>query len=148
MKRFRLSGAALAVVALVAAMVASAAYGITTATGVKGQPDFKSCVSETGADTCDPTNPVLGLGSPSGIALSDDESRVFAASPSDNAVVVFVRTRGTGKLEQLQLSPNNKGGCTSESGTGAVGDCLPGHGLDGAKRRRIGRRQRLRRFHR
>ena len=41
MKRFRLSGAALAVVALVAAMVASAAYGITTA-GVQGQMDFKS----------------------------------------------------------------------------------------------------------
>ncbi len=126
MKFSRLSGAALAVAALVAAMVASAAYGISTA-GVNGQLDFKSCVSDSGSDTC---TDVVAMDGPSAIALADDESRVFAVSPSDDAVAVFSRDRGTGKLEQLKMDPsNNKGGCTQE---GDNPPCLPGHGLNGA----------------
>jgi hypothetical protein len=123
----RLSGAALAVAALVAAMVASAAYGITTDTGVSGQPDFKSCISDTGSDTC---ADVEAMADPSAMALADDESRVFVVSPSDNGVAVFQRDRTTGALKQLKMdSQNNQGGCTRE---GNVSPCLPGHGLAGA----------------
>lgn len=120
MKRFRLSGAALAVVAMVAAMVVSAAYGITTA-GISGQPDWKSCVSNTNSDLC---TDVAGLPGPTGMALADDESRVFVAA--GNGVAVFVRDRSTGKLEQLQ---QNKGGCTNED---ASDSCFDGYGLNGA----------------
>ena len=127
MKFSRLSGAALAVAALTAAMVASAAYGITTATGVSGQPDFKSCISDTGADGC---ADVVEMAGPTGMALADDESRVFVVSPSDDAVAVFQRDRSTGALQQLKMgSNNNQGGCTNETGT--LG-CLDGYGLVGA----------------
>jgi hypothetical protein len=119
----RLSGAALAVAALVAAMVASAAYGISTDTGVSGQPDFKNCISDSGVDGCADVKAMLN---PSAMALADDGSRVFVTSPSDDAVAVFVRDLSTGALRQLQ---DNKGGCTSESGTNG---CLPGHGLTAA----------------
>ncbi len=123
MKFSRLSGAALAVAALVAAMAASAAYGITTASGISGQPDFKSCISDSGSDGC---ADVHGMTNPSGMDLADDESRVFVASPGDNGVVVLQRDRTTGTLEQLRL---DKGGCINE---GATDGCEQGHGLDGA----------------
>lgn len=122
----RLSGAALAVAALVAAMVASAAYGITTAS-VGGQLDFRSCISGSGSDTC---SPVVAMDAPRAMALSDDESRVFVVSSADDAVAVFQRDRTLGTLKQLKTdSGNNQGGCTRE---GNVTPCLPGHGLDGA----------------
>jgi hypothetical protein len=122
----RLSGAALAVAALVAAMVASAAYGITTA-AVGGQLDFRSCISGSGSDTC---SPVVDMDAPSAMALADDESRVFVVSPSDNAVAVFQRDRVSGALKQLKMdSGNNQGGCTNEDGSD---NCLDGHGLVGA----------------
>ena len=123
MKFSRLSGAALAVAALVAAMAASAAYGITTASGISGQPDFKSCISNSGSDGC---ADVHGMTNPSGMDLADDESRVFVASPGDNGVVVLQRDRTTGTLEQLRL---DKGGCINE---GATDGCEQGHGLNGA----------------
>jgi hypothetical protein len=120
-KRLRLSGAALAVAALIAAMVASAAYGISTA--VLGQLDYRSCIGDTGGDGC--AN-VLALDDPVGIALADDESRVFVASRGSDAVSYFVRDRTTGTLEQLG---QNRFACTSETGDG--GACQDGHGLVG-----------------
>ena len=104
-------------------MVASAAYGITTASGICGQPDFKSCISDSGSDSC---ADVSGMTNPSGMDLADDESRVFVASPGDNGVVVLQRDRATGTLEQLRL---DKGGCINE---GATDGCEQGHGLNGA----------------
>jgi hypothetical protein len=118
----RLSGAALTVAALVAAMVASAAYGITTA-GIQGQMDFKSCISGTGADTCTPVGNALGQ--PTAMALSADESRLFVLSHGSNAVSTFVRDRGTGALKPMQA---NKFPCLTEAGGG---DCFNGHGLVG-----------------
>jgi hypothetical protein len=126
-KRSRLSGAALAVAALVAAMVASAAYGITTA-GVQGQLDFRSCVSGTGADTCTPVNNALGQ--PSRMGLSSDESRLFVVSHASDAVSIFVRNRASGALEALKA---NQKPCTTQTGAGGTNGtiCEDGHGLDG-----------------
>lgn len=121
-KRSRLSGAALAVAALVAAMVASAAYGITTA-GVQGQMDFKSCVSGTGSDTC--TAVSNALDAPTAMGLSSDESRLFVVSHDTNAVAAFVRNRASGALEPLKT---NMIPCTTQTGGGA---CADGHGLIG-----------------
>ena len=72
----------------------------------------------------------VDMAGPTGMALADDESRVFVVSPSDDAVAVFERNRSTGALEQLKMDPsNNKGGCTNEDGSD---NCLDGHGLVGA----------------
>ena len=121
-KRSRLSGAALAVAALVAAMVASAAYGITTA-GVQGQMDFKSCVSGTGGDGCTAVDNALGQ--PTAMGLSADESRLFVVSHGTDAVSAFVRNRATGGLEPLKT---NQIPCTTQAGGGG---CADGHGLVG-----------------
>jgi 6-phosphogluconolactonase (cycloisomerase 2 family) len=123
-KRSRLSGAALVVTALVAAMVASAAYGISTAEGVLGQANFKSCVSDSGADTCADVG--VPLDEPTGFAFNDDESRLLVAAHSSDAVAVFKRDRETGQLTELQQSP-----CISE--TGSSGVCADGRGLNGAR---------------
>jgi hypothetical protein len=119
-KRFRLSAAALAVAALVAAMVASAAYGIANDDDTGGL-SATSCISDGGGSCAD----VLGIDEPLGIALSDDESRMFVAAHSSNGVSVFRRDKETGKLTQLDLG---QGGCTNE--TGANG-CFDGAGLVG-----------------
>ena len=136
-KRSRLSGAALAVAALVAAMVASAAYGITTA--VQGQMDFKSCVSGTGGDGC--TAVGNALGQPTAMGLSADESRLFVVSHGTDAVSAFVRDRGTGGLKPLKT---NKIPCTTETGGGGT-NCAHGHGLDGPIDVAARRQQRLHR---
>ena len=105
-------------------MVASAAYGITTA-GVQGQMDFRSCVSGTGADTCAAVGNALGQ--PTAMGLSSDESRLFVVSHASDAVSAFVRNRATGGLEPLKT---NQIPCTTQTGGGGT-DCADGHGLDG-----------------
>jgi hypothetical protein len=61
-----------------------------------------------------------------GVALSTDESRVFIASHSSDAIAAFVRSRTTGLLTQGEGGK----GCISE--TGANG-CFDGRALDGVR---------------
>jgi hypothetical protein len=117
-KRSHLSGGVLAVAALVAAMVASAAYGIATATGPLS---FRSCVSQGGGAPC---TAISTLDSPRGLSMSDDNTRVFVAENASNSVSIIQRVRGAGNLVTFNPSP-----CVSEAGTAP---CVQGHGLTGA----------------
>jgi hypothetical protein len=126
-KRSRLSGATLAIVALIAAMAASAAYGISTA--VQGEMDFASCVSGTGGDGCTAVDNALNA--PTALALSSDETRLFAVSNSTDAVSVMIRDKKAGSA--MRPLPANKNPCITETGAGGTNGtvCQDGHGLVG-----------------
>lgn len=119
-KRSRLSGATLAIVALVAAMAASAAYGISTV--VTGEMDFASCVSGTGGDGC--TAVGNALDAPTAMGLSADETRLFAVSNSTDSVSIMIRDKQPGG--KLRPMPDNKNPCVTEA---VVSGCQTGHGL-------------------
>jgi DNA-binding beta-propeller fold protein YncE len=118
----RLSGAALAVAALVAAMVASAAYGIGSEIIAGGQLGEVSCISVGGADTCTSVGTVP-MSNPTGLGLTSDGSRLFVAANSSDTVAIFKRDRASGALVPW-IKPN----CMSESG---AAPCSQGHGLSG-----------------
>ena len=121
MKRFGLSGGVIVVVALTAAMVASSAYGISRTVG-EGELDPIACVNATGVGC----TPAVNMDEPTGLALSDDQSRVFVATHSSDGMSIFVLDRKTRLMSQLRL---DRGGCINETGTGG---CFDGRGLVGA----------------
>jgi len=129
LKRLRFSGGALAVAALVAAMVATAAYGITSAV-IGGQLGEVSCLNPTGTGTTPSGKPCTAgpsVDDPTGIALMDDGSRIFVTGPSNNAVSIFERDRASGRITVLHDTP-----CISEGGVQVGGlACGTGRGLNG-----------------
>lgn len=128
LKRLRFSGGVLAVVALVATMVAAAAYGISTKV-IGGQLGEVQCVTQNGSGQTPSGNGCSAggaLDSPTAVALMDDGSRIFVAG-QNNTVSIFERDRTSGALKVLNATP-----CITEGG-GTVGglDCGTGRALDG-----------------
>ena len=140
----RLSGAALAVAALVAAMVASAAYGISTA-GVQAASSTSRAASAAAAPTR--ARAVVRYGRAERRWRSPTTRAACSWSrPSDDAVAVFQRDRVTGALEQLKMDR-----ATTRAAARRKADdppCLPRPRAERRERRRLGRRQRLHRLHR
>jgi hypothetical protein len=128
LKRLRFSGGVLAVVALVATMVAAAAYGISTKI-IGGQLGEVQCVTQNGSGQT-PSGKACSAGgaldSPTAVALMDDGSRIFVAG-QNNTVSIFERDRASGALKVLNATP-----CITEGG-GTVGglSCGTGRALDG-----------------
>ncbi len=122
MKRLGLSGGVIVVAAITAAMVAGAAYGITKSAVGEGELDPIACVNATGGACTQAVN----MDEPTGLALSDDQSRVFVATHSSDGMSIFVLDRKTRLMSQYRL---DRGGCINETGTGG---CFDGRGLDGA----------------
>jgi hypothetical protein len=116
-KRFKLSGAAIVVASIVAAMLAAAVYA---STGVPGELSFVSCLSEGGANGCANAR---SLDAPSRVVFGHSGAEVFAVSPTDNALAFFLRNVGTGALTQASGAQ----GCLSESGV----SCGTAHGMHG-----------------
>jgi DNA-binding beta-propeller fold protein YncE len=81
------------------------------------------CISENGAGSC---RDGMGLDGAISIAVSPDDSRVYATAIGSDAVVVFDRDLATGALVQ---SPGTAG-CISRTG---VGPCRAGTALDFAR---------------
>jgi len=118
-KRIKLSAAVFAAVML-AVPVGALAY--KAATGISGQLNYSGCYSEPAADGC---SAARDMNEPVNVALQDDESRVFVASHSSDAIAVFNRDRKTGLLTQY---PGPRG-CLSQTGDG--GTCSDGRALTG-----------------
>jgi len=93
--------------------------------GAASQPNLLSetnCVSNGGSGGC---SSGWVLDNPQGLAVSSDGSRVFATAANSNALAVFLRATGTGKVTQFP-GPQVKDACTSQDGSGP---CQDGHGF-------------------
>ena len=88
----------------------------------EGELDPIACVNATGGACTQAVN----MDEPTGLALSDDQSRVFVATHSSDGMSIFVLDRKTRLMSQYRL---DRGGCINETGTGG---CFDGRGLDGA----------------
>jgi DNA-binding beta-propeller fold protein YncE len=87
-------------------------------------PGLDGCVADGGiAGVCAAGKALKG---PRGIAVSRNGRQVYVASAASDAVAVFARDPGTGKLTQLPGTD----GCVSETGTG--GQCGDGKALRNA----------------
>jgi hypothetical protein len=122
LKRFKLSSAAVLAASIVAAMVASAAYGMTKI--VNGQFSVVTCVSNGGANGCPKSGYDESM--PTGLAVISEGGRVATAAFNSNAIDIFARDRATGDITQ----EGNQIGCIAENG-GSGGECTTAHGMHG-----------------
>jgi len=118
-KRIKLSAAVFAAVML-AVPVGALAYKAVNPS--QGQLNFIACNSEPSADGCAGAR---DMNEPVNLAESGDESRIFVAAHSSDAVAAFVRNRTTGLLTQ----GDGARGCISETGDG--GACGNGRAMTG-----------------
>lgn len=125
-KRFGISSGVIIVASFAAVLMATGAYGISK---VKGNLGEYACISDGGSGGCDSGRALVG---PSGVALSNEEGRFFAASYGSNAVVIMDRQKkkksGAPPVGTLVQSANADQGCVSETGAGT---CIDGRGLVG-----------------
>jgi DNA-binding beta-propeller fold protein YncE len=117
MKRFNLSAGAVATAALAAALVAGAAFAITTPYGTI---DWLECIGSSGC-----AGAAHVIDQPMGLTISDDQSRVFVASNSSDSVDIFTRDSKSGTLSQQAGAK----GCVSETGDGGL--CGDGRAMVG-----------------